>query len=234
MMSGSDACKTEEKTGGMKKMMDKNEEMVLVAPREWVFQLTEPFLGISTDPNVVSTILKQYAMFHSFKRRGDMETDESYKQLIPYVTIRRGDEYLSYVRLEGGGEERLHHTISLGFGGHMNDVQNEHGMSVRFKEKIMNNLWRELEEELHFSFSPDDCDLRFVGIINDDDDPLEVGKYHLGLAAILDIPVDAKIRVKEDEAHDIAFKTLEELETDKGAAEAWTRHLIDWLGQGGA
>lgn len=215
-------------------MMDKNEEMVLVAPRKWVFQLTEPFLGISTDPNVVSTILKQYAMFHSFERRGDMETDESYKQLIPYVTIRRGDEYLSYERLKGGGEERLHHTISIGFGGHMNDVRNEHGMSVRFKDKIMDNLWRELEEELDFSFGPDDCGLRFVGVINDDDDPLEVGKYHLGIAAILDIPVDAEVRVKEADAHDISFKTLDELEAGKDAAEAWTRHLIDWLGQGGA
>lgn len=204
--------------------MNKNEEMILVAPRELVFKLTAPFLGINTDPHVVTTILKQYAMYHSFERRGDMEMDDTYKQLIPYVVIRRGEDILTYRRLSGGGEVRLHDKLSVGFGGHMNDLPGS-----RFKEKILGNLWRELEEELEISSDKDDCHLRFIGVINDDDDPLEAGKYHLGLAAILDIPGDVEVKVREDDAHAIQFTPVASLSKLKGEAEAWSVHLIDWI-----
>lgn len=215
-------------------MTNKNEEMVLVAPRELVFKLTEPFLGICTDPHVVTTILKQFSMYHSFERRGDMETDESYKQLIPYVLVRRGDEVLIYRRLGGGGEGRLHGKVSVGFGGHMNDVHNEHGQGVRFKEKVMKNLWRELDEELDIAVDRDECRLNFIGVVNDDDDPLETGKYHLGLVAVLDIPEDAQVNVREDDAHAIRFIKADRLVDVRDEAEAWSVHLIDWIGGRGA
>ncbi|MDN8777049.1 NUDIX domain-containing protein, partial [Staphylococcus aureus] len=79
------------------------------------------------------------------KRRGDMEEDPSYKQLISYCILENeDDEVLVYERLTGGGESRLHGLSSIGVGGHMNDVPE----AVTFEEVIRENAARELEEEV--------------------------------------------------------------------------------------
>lgn len=214
--------------------VNKFDEQVLVAGREWVFQFTAPFRGLLTDKLVTHDIVKQFSMYHTFKRRGDMETNADFKQLIPYVMIRRNKEYLTYRRLSGGGEERLFGTRSLGFGGHMNEIRSEEGKSVRFKEKILGNLWRELEEELKFTFKESDCTLEFVGVINDDEDA--AGLYHIGLAAVLDIPSNAEIDVREDEAHEIEFMSVSELSDHLGEFESWSQFLVhqvnDWGSRG--
>lgn len=210
---------------------NKFDEQVLVAGREWVFQFTAPFRGLVTDNAITHDIVKQFAMYHTFNRRGDMETNADFKQLIPYVIIRRNKEYLTYRRLSGGGEERLFGERSLGFGGHMNEIRSEDGKSVRFKEKVMGNLWRELEEELEFGFKESDCTLEFIGVINDDED--EVGLYHLGLAAILDVPPNAEIGVREEDAHEIEFMTGTDLSNHFKEFESWSKSLIEYVGDRG-
>ncbi|SUM33491.1 NUDIX hydrolase [Staphylococcus gallinarum] len=61
---------------------------------------------------------------YEVKRRGDMEEDPTYKQLISYCILENErDEILVYERLSGGGEARLHGQSSIGVGGHMNDVK---------------------------------------------------------------------------------------------------------------
>ena len=48
-----------------------------------------------------------------------LEQDESFRQIIPYVVLRCGGNYLTYTRGATGGESRLHAKISMGFGGHV-------------------------------------------------------------------------------------------------------------------
>lgn len=212
--------------------MNKLDEQVLVAERDLVFRGIEPFEGLNSDHLAVSQVKKNYAMFHQFKARRDVEEDPSFKQLIPYVMIRRNKEIVTYRRKSGGGEARLHGQRSLGFGGHMNEIIDNTDIGLRtvsFNTKIMRNLWRELEEELHFNFEEKDCHLEFTGLINDDTDVTGTGQVHLGLAAVLIVPPNAEISIKETDAHEIEFMTIEQLNAHQGEFENWSKVLISEL-----
>src|SRR5699024_9333875 len=105
--------------------MSKFDEQILVVPRSVIFNdeknAFNGFIG-KEDPRY-KEIVSTFVGFE-VKRRGDMEADPSYKQLISYVLIKseQGDSTLVYRRLGGGGEERLHGLLSIGAGGHRNDV----------------------------------------------------------------------------------------------------------------
>lgn len=215
-------------------MSKKMEEMILVAERKHAFAVIEPFDGFLQDGLATERVLKEYAKYHTFKRRGDMEEDPSYKQLIPYVVLRQDGKVLTYRRLAGGGETRLHCQRSLGFGGHMNDVVREvddgraHGVS--FKTKLQDNLWREVaKEELDIGLKFEDCTLTYVGLVNDDNDSTGVGKVHLGLVAFLDLPSGKTVTVKETDAHAIEFQTVEEIKSHADEYESWSRFIMEAL-----
>lgn len=222
----------------VKEFTEKEREEVLVMERENVFRVVEPFEGFLQDELATIRVLNEYAKYHHFKMRGDVEEDPSLKQLIPYVMIKRGREYLSYRRLAGGGEQRLHGKRSLGFGGHMNEVvevvnagtKEMRIHQVSFRHKLMDNLWREIsKEELDFSFKQEDCTLTFLGLVNDDADPTGVGAVHLGLVAILDIPSNGEVDVKETDAHAIEFLTRDAILAARVEYENWSQFLVDTL-----
>lgn len=54
---------------------------------------------------------------HEFRPRPEMEEDPSYRQIIPYVVLTRGEEVFVLRRLKKGGEKRLHGLLSIGVGG---------------------------------------------------------------------------------------------------------------------
>lgn len=81
------------------------------------------------------------------------ETDESYLQLIPYVSIVRveaANDYsvFKYTRLKGGQEVRLHNNTSIGIGGHIDYTPEYDSMSL--EEILIDNMTKELSEELSF------------------------------------------------------------------------------------
>ena len=51
---------------------------------------------------------------HEFRPRPEMEEDPSYRQIIPYVVLTRGEEVFVLRRLKKGGEKRLHGLLSTG------------------------------------------------------------------------------------------------------------------------
>ena len=55
----------------------------------------------------------------SYRPRSDVETDPSFKQLIPYVVLRCGGELFHYTRGTTGSEARLLAKRSIGLGGHI-------------------------------------------------------------------------------------------------------------------
>ncbi|HCY4882864.1 TPA: NUDIX domain-containing protein, partial [Staphylococcus aureus] len=112
---------------------------------------------------------------YEVKRRGDMEEDPSYKQLISYCLLENEHgEILVYERLSGGGEARLHGQSSIGVGGHMNGVPGAESIN----EVLRVNAQRELEEEVGLS-EQDSQNMEYIGFINDDNN--EVGKVHIGV-----------------------------------------------------
>lgn len=170
--------------------MSKMDEVIIVSPRTDVFaKETLTFQGLLEDQFKVDVIMNNIAQHYTTMRRGDAENDPTFKQPIPYCVIRRGTDIFLYKRLSGGGETRLHDKLSIGAGGHMNDIPE----LATFEEILAENLMRELEEEL--KISSDVMDINTVGFINDDED--EVGKVHIGLLVVLDVEADATVSVRE-------------------------------------
>jgi predicted NUDIX family phosphoesterase len=105
--------------------------------------------------------------------RSAAETDNSYKQIIPYIVVRQHTGLiLCYPR--HGTESRLHGFYSCGIGGHI-DI---HDAQDSFERTVIAGMMRELHEELA-GFREDCVELVYKGIIHEAYTP--VGQVHLGL-----------------------------------------------------
>ena len=115
------------------------------------------------------------ALNAEFKERGEVETDSSYKQIIPYVVLQSSDLSYTAVYQRKGGEKRLTDLWSLGIGGHINPVDGEDA-GPSFKDLIQAGMMRELDEE--FTERPSGDTPIFLGTINED--RTDVGSVHIG------------------------------------------------------
>ncbi|MGG3871305.1 hypothetical protein [Brevibacillus laterosporus] len=203
--------------------MGKMDEQILVVKRTELFDNERlAFQGIEKEPDRITRLMSNISSHYSVMRRGDAEEDQGFKQPIPYVVIRKGNELFMYKRLSGGGEARLHDKLSLGTGGHMNDEN-----SSSFEEVLEINLLRELEEELDIQAT--DREFNTIGFINDDVE--EVGKVHIGLLVTLDLDKDATVSVREIDQLEGKWTTIEELLQPDiyGRLESWSKFVVDVL-----
>lgn len=202
-------------------MSDKMNERILVAPREELFQGEKiAFQGVSSNQEVIESIMFAFENHVSVMRRGDAEENPSYKQPIPYVVITKGDEIFVYKRLSGGGETRLFDKWSIGVGGHMNPVE-----ELSFSDTVEENLQRELEEELNIVSSAKSW--RSVGLINDDSN--EVGRVHLGILVVLTLDEKATVTVREQDQLEGSWMKKEELTTHVEKLENWSQIALEVL-----
>ena len=124
------------------------------------------------------------------EKTDDLERDESWLQVIPYVIIRYAGEFLCYRRSPREGESRLHGLVSAGIGGHVefsdgDSVSHDTGSSIYNMEAIFRCASREVEEETGKKFEFNDRDWAFCGVIFDRSNP--VGRVHLGLVFVLNV-----------------------------------------------
>ena len=199
--------------------MSKWDEQILVVNRKELFNNEENhFYGfIQKNDEKTKKIIDTFESYE-VKRRGDMEEDPSYKQLIGYVLLKdtNTNEVLVYKRLVGGGEARLHGKASVGIGGHMNEVE---GKTIFEMLKI--NAARELNEEVGVSEEEALNNLHFIGLINDD--KTEVGQVHVGV--VYECKVDkSKVEVKEDDTLVIKWMTADEAKAEENY-ETWSEFL---------
>jgi predicted NUDIX family phosphoesterase len=111
--------------------------------------------------------------YGEFRERDEVETDFSYKQLIPYVIFSNGDNVFVYQRSSTSDESRLRKKYSIGIGGHIDDV--DQGNSIL--DIVHNAMLREVEEEIGIPTTINQYTL--FGFINDNAD--DVGRVHFGL-----------------------------------------------------
>ena len=199
--------------------MSKWDEQILVVNRKELFNNEENhFYGfIEKNDEKTKEIISTFESYE-VKRRGDMEEDPNYKQLIGYVLLKdiTTGEVLVYKRLVGGGEARLHGKASVGIGGHMNEVE---GKTIYEMLKI--NAARELNEEVGVSEEDALNNLHFIGLINDD--KTEVGQVHVGV--VYECKVDKQfVEVKEDDTLVIKWMTGEEAKAEENY-ETWSEFL---------
>ncbi|WP_436854079.1 NUDIX domain-containing protein [Staphylococcus caeli] len=199
--------------------MSKFDEMITVVPRTTLFNDEKNQFNGFLDKNTtkgqdIFETLSKYEV----KRRGDMEEDPTYKQLISYCILENEhDEILVYERLSGGGESRLHGQSSIGVGGHMNDVKGAESIN----EVLRVNAQRELEEEVGLPESKSQ-NLAYIGFINDDTN--EVGEVHLGV--VFKINVNSK-DVEAKETDTLRIKWVDQSKIDNyDAFETWSALIL--------
>ncbi len=215
--------------------MKKEDEVIIVVPRKKLFKdETLTFQGSTTDKALVDEIMYHIDMYQQPMRRGskeevnvpkskNAEMNLDYVQPIPYIVIKRGDQFYATQRLQGGGESRLHGKIAMGAGGHMNPLEHDwYAFSIVLKE----NLERELEEELEITGK---YDIKVIGLINDDSD--DVNKVHIGILGFLELEEDGEVTVRETEQLAGKWCTLEQLKEKStyDRLENWGKIVVDSL-----
>lgn len=165
-----------------------------------------------------------------------LETEPDFLQIIPYVLVKKGDEYLAYVRTTNGGEDRLHGKVSIGLGGHIDAPDfnfGEHG-EVDFMRTVKEGARRELVEELNIY--PLLSDFETLGWVRWD--ATEVDKVHLGVVLLLDLDKfpryeGTNIHRLREEAEDalgeLRFMSADALRKTDLETETWTRLALDLI-----
>lgn len=199
--------------------MSKFDEQIIVVSRELLFDNEKnAFNGFLSKNDVQGEEIFNTFKNYEVKRRGDMEEDPSYKQLISYCLLENeNDEILVYQRLSGGGEERLHGQSSVGVGGHMNNVVGADSIN----EVLRVNAQRELNEEVGLSEDRSQ-NMEYIGFINDDTN--EVGKVHIGVVFKIKVK-SSDVEVRETDTLKINWVSQDEI-NDLNHFESWSALIL--------
>ena len=199
--------------------MSKFDEQIIVVSRELLFDNEKnAFNGfLSKNDGQGEEIFNTFKNYE-VKRRGDMEEDPSYKQLISYCLLENeNDEILVYKRLSGGGEERLHGQSSVGVGGHMNNVVGADSIN----EVLRVNAQRELNEEVGLSEDRSQ-NMEYIGFINDDTNA--VGKVHIGVVFKIKVK-SSDVEVRETDTLKINWVSQDEI-NNLNHFESWSALIL--------
>lgn len=148
--------------------MNKEDEKVLVVSADIIFK-EGSWQGIKKDRK--DYYLNLIENNYQFLRRGSVETDPSWQQIIPYVIFSCKDKFFIYKYLPKAGEKRLVDTYQLGVGGHINEID------IKSGNVLETGMMREWLEEV--DYKGELLEKKFVGLLNDDSQLVEA--VHLGL-----------------------------------------------------
>jgi predicted NUDIX family phosphoesterase len=186
------------------------DEQVLVVPRAALVP-GDGWLGVRRGD--LAAELAVVAQAGRFMRRGDAEEDPAYKQVIPYLVVRDGEQWFLMRRTRAGGDARLHDLWSIGVGGHLNPGDGD----------VAGGLAREWAEEVDASFTPE---YRPVGLLNDD--TTAVGAVHIGFVFLADAG-GRPVAIRETEKLTGGFATSADVEALRDQLETWSRLVFDAL-----
>ena len=183
-----------------------SEQVMVVAT-----DLLRPYLAASFIRDA-APLLDVAARHHTFIDRPLAERSPEWRQIIPYVVIRNGRDVFGVTRTAKQTEERQHHKVSIGLGGHINPGHT-----------ILDGLKKELDEEVRIG---GDYDLRLAGVINDES--TEVGRVHLGACFVLDARTRDVAVVETGKMHG-EWMTRAQLAAARAAMETWSQIVYDEL-----
>jgi predicted NUDIX family phosphoesterase len=197
--------------------MSKPNERVLVVPTA-VFHEVGVFHGFvgeaSRVDKYVSRLLDPKHL--RYRPRAEMETDPSFKQIIPYVVMHWQGQVFNYTRGKKATESRLQALRSIGVGGHISTDD-----SNLFDSPYREAMFREVAEEVRLETKYTE---RCVGLINDDTTP--VGQVHLGFVHIFDLE-EPRVESREMALTRAGFAPLAELREHRLEFETWSQFLLD-------
>ena len=195
-------------------MSTKTAERVLVIPTA-AFHYAGVFQGFS--PRVEHYLPRLLDPRHlSYRPRAEVETDPTFKQIVPYVVLQWRDLVFHYTRGKRGTETRLQALRSIGVGGHINaDDRN------LFDSPYREAMFREVAEEVDVQ-SP--YTERCIGLLNDDSTP--VGQVHLGIVHVFELE-EPKVQRREQVLTRAGFAPLAELLDQREELESWSRFVLE-------
>lgn len=150
-----------------------------------------------------------------FLPRSMMETDPTYKQIIPYLVFEHNSTYFLMQRKSDASEARLRNKLTLGIGGH-----------IRQEDMSENSLFawamREFHEEVDYAGQ---VSVKPLGILNDDSN--DVGKVHIGFVLLLtgDMP---DIAIKSELKSGVLVP-LTQCIAQRDCMESWSQFVVDFL-----
>jgi predicted NUDIX family phosphoesterase len=189
------------------------DERVLVIPTER-FRAACDFHGLRRADDALRAAILDSAAYQ-FLPRSQVETDPAFKQLIPYVVLRHGDELFHYRRGVSGTESRLRALRSVGIGGHISE-DDAKGDGDPYRTGML----RELTEEVEIAGGWTET---FLGFINDDRTP--VGQVHLGVVHLFDLK-SRSVRPREAALADAGFAPISELSATRQEFETWSQFVL--------
>ena len=184
-----------------------SEEVMVVAT-----ELLRPYLNAPLIRDGADAMLDLIAEQHTFIDRPLAERSPEWRQIIPYVVIRHGDDVFTLQRTAKQTEARLHHKVSIGIGGHVNPGHT-----------LVEGLHKELAEEVRIAGG---FELRFAGAINDES--TEVGRVHLGACFLLEARTRDVVVAETEKMHG-EWMTRAQLAAARGAMETWSQIVYDEL-----
>lgn len=195
------------------------EELVFAIPTDVLWELiTYKEVGFIKGN---SKILQRIIQNGLFRKRSELEEDPSFKQIIPYAILSNENSYYLFKRLSGQTEKRLHNKFTLGVGGHMNPRNSKEPK----EQYLINELKRELFEEVKLLNACLIENIEFIGFINDD--TITVGKVHIGL--LFDIHVSNKdVAVNETDKMTAEWIEKPNLAEIYECLETWSQIAFDY------
>ena len=194
--------------------MNKSDERVLVAPTA-LFHEIGVFHGFTPRVEEYLTRLLDSKNL-SYRTRAEVETDPSFKQIIPYVVLRCSGQIFHYTRGKRATESRLQALRSIGVGGHISADD-----ATLFDSPYREAMFREVAEEVRLET---DYTERCVGLINDDSTP--VGQVHLGIVHVFELQ-QPKVERREQALTRAGFASVAELRAQREEFETWSQFLLD-------
>lgn len=190
-----------------------HDELILVVPRSDIFAHTQAWHGLQEVD--FTHYLQIIDNKKEFLPRSIMETDPSYKQIIPYLVYAHDGKYFLMQRKSDASESRLRNKLTLGIGGHIREED------VR-DNSLFSWALREFHEEVNYSGN---LNIKPLGIVNDDS--IEVGKMHIGFVLLLEGD-SADISIKSELKSGVLV-SLDECHAQRDMMETWSQFIVDFL-----
>jgi predicted NUDIX family phosphoesterase len=168
-----------------------------------------------------SNALKTIVRSGLFRKRDELEEDLSFKQIIPYGVISCKDSYYLFKRTGGQTDKRLPNLFFLGVGGHMNP-----GKTTDPEELyLIDELKRELFEEVRLTNGCQIEEIEFIGFINDD--TIQVGRFHIGLLYHIHVS-NKELYINETDKLTAEWVDKSRLAEFYEGMETWTKIVFDF------
>ena len=202
-----------------------HDELILVVPRECLFADTDAWHGLkAVDFEHYLNIINDKK---EFLPRSIMETDPTYKQIIPYLVFEHNNTYFLMQRKSDASEARLRNKLTLGIGGHirqedMSPYYAEASKGLGRENSLFAWAMREFHEEVDYAGN---LSVKPLGILNDDSN--DVGKVHIGFVLLLTGDI-SNIAIKS-ELKSGTLVPLSECIAQRECMESWSQFVVDFL-----